>query len=143
MLGARGFRPHLLDDLRYQQSVCDDRHRGRIPLFSHAQLPHGSSVKNQPKQLSSIRNAYTTRQRVSVGGGRIRLHHTGQAIAPNVQRYIDDDLSTSQISEIGAASLPAPFEVTRLSLSFDDVRGVMTSGRASARQQLDQVFDKF
>jgi hypothetical protein len=53
MLCARGFRPHLLGDLRYRQSVGDDRHHGLIPLFSHAQLPHGSSVKDQPKHCQA------------------------------------------------------------------------------------------
>jgi hypothetical protein len=46
--------PHLLRGLRHRQPVADHRHHGLIPLLSHAQLPHQGSVKDQPKQLSSI-----------------------------------------------------------------------------------------
>jgi len=46
--------PELLGDLRNRQSIADHRQDGLIPLFSHAQLPHQGSVKDQPKQLSSI-----------------------------------------------------------------------------------------
>jgi class 3 adenylate cyclase len=46
--------PHLLGDLRNRQPIADHRQHGLIPLLSHAQLPHPGSVKDQPKQLSSI-----------------------------------------------------------------------------------------
>jgi hypothetical protein len=46
--------PHLPGDLRNRPSIADHRQHGLIPLLDHAQLPHLGSVKDQPKQLSSI-----------------------------------------------------------------------------------------
>jgi hypothetical protein len=51
--------PDLFGDLGHRQAVTNNRQHGLIPLLGHAQLPHPASVKDQPKQLSSISRGHT------------------------------------------------------------------------------------
>ena len=41
-------------DLGHRPTVADHRQHSLVPLLSHAHLPHQGSVKDQPKQLSSL-----------------------------------------------------------------------------------------
>jgi hypothetical protein len=82
-------RPQTITDRapRSRQTIADHRQHSLIPLLGHAQLPHRGSVKDQPKQLSSIsRNTVRHQPKTKCQASTEVIHHNG---APGMIRTCD------------------------------------------------------
>jgi hypothetical protein len=122
----------LLGDDRHVMTVDDQRQNCLTALFCHAQLSHRASVKDQPKQLSSV-NRNTVAHHPTLISPSIRRNNTNRRWGGGARTH--DPGIMSQVARVSATN-----GLDRRSSPFGDVRQSSQCARVRPRTLVARRF---